>query len=397
MADLTVLHFTDLGEEYDRLAVLTDFVQRRKEQIAAVFFTGDFLEGNPQEGREVTANKMAQKTMEYVATEEVRAAEKTLRQFVQKHVRDGQFNPDTLGEAERKELEQLLAQQQKLIMEEVNEHKLELKNDLMGIVEDSYKRLATEFHKFPCTVFATLGNHDFTLGYEQFDPMKVVFVDKANEEGLADDEVPVIISRTGRQYIIKGDLNTWEVPPFYTNPAVKIALEDYFVNYSSGYSADFLSQAIETASDQEEKKNLVHTGGDLREYQRKQRSRLGSPAEIDIYLTHKLPHNDAGRTDIQGCVTGDITLEYSAQAKAVYGGHFHDGQVGKHSNLEKWLNEMITKSTVKETVEGVEVPVIYLDPDEPWELNPGTQYFTITEFNEQKKVEAVTVYEFVCE
>lgn len=397
MAELTVLHFTDLGEEYDRLAVLTDFVQQQKGQIDAVFFTGDFLEGNPQEEREVTANRLQQKIMEYVVTDEFKAAHQSLLQFMQKYASPGQFNPEQLKEEEKKEFQKLMEQRNTLLVEKVRENKVELKRDLVGMVQDSYKRLATEFQKFPCPVYATMGNHDLTLGYDQFDSKKVVFVDKAPENTLVVDETTVIIGRNGTPFRIKGDLNTWEVPPFYAHPSTSITLEDYFMNYSSGYSASFIDQSIEQAQKDEEKNSWRQRGGEMREYQREQRQRLGSPQDVDIYLTHKLPHNNEGRTDVYGCVTGDIAVEYSASAQAVYGGHFHDGQIGKHSNLEKWLAEVIPKSTASESVEGVEVPVIHLAADEPWELNPGTEYFTLTEYNAQKQVEAVTIYEFVRE
>jgi len=39
--------------------------------------------------------------------------------------------------------------------------------------------------------------------------------------------------------------------------------------------------------------------------------------------------------------------------------------------------------------------VYYLDENEPWELNPGTKYVFITEYNTNKEVEQVIIYEFV--
>jgi len=42
MAELTTLHFTDIHEDYDKLAVVRDFANTHN--IDAVLFTGDFLE-----------------------------------------------------------------------------------------------------------------------------------------------------------------------------------------------------------------------------------------------------------------------------------------------------------------------------------------------------------------
>ena len=87
----------------------------------------------------------------------------------------------------------------------------------------------------------------------------------------------------------------------------------------------------------------------------------------------------------------DVTLEYAANAKTVYGGHFHDGQIG-YRTIEDFLKQESTETTV---IDGVEVPVYYLDEKEPWELNPGTKYAFVTEYDTNKEIEEVIVYEFV--
>ncbi|MEK6846130.1 MAG: hypothetical protein AABY26_05190, partial [Nanoarchaeota archaeon] len=207
-----------------------------------------------------------------------------------------------------------------------------------------------------------------------------------------------IKGKSGVEFTVAGDLNSWEVPPLYTHEVFNSALRPHFVNYNSGNS---LAHTEERLADpkikSEEKAGLEQLKTYLTNFYQQERARLGNKDTIDLYLTHKLPHcswTGTPQHPIEGDIC-DITVEYGQAAKAVYGGHLHDGQVGKKSLPQLLAAVNAAENLEKVTVDGTEIPVYYLSADEPWGLNPGTNYFTITEYNNKKEVEAVTVYRFV--
>ncbi len=221
------------------------------------------------------------------------------------------------------------------------------------------------------------------------------------------------------EFIVKGDLNTIEIPLMYARLASILSKD--FIPYESGYSLTDLSKTqntlqkilSENPTDRLEKikkdeapqysdeqigkmekqlKEIQEYRPKVLEYNQAERERLGDKNEVDIYLTHKLPSCKKADPKVVGSLS-DVTTEYAANAKAVYGGHFHEGQIG-YKTIDDFLKQ---ESTEKTTIDGVEVPVYYLDEKEPWELNPGTNYFFVTEYNAEKKIEQVVIHEFYYE
>lgn len=273
-----------------------------------------------------------------------------------------------------------------------------------------YRKHAEAIDKIDAPVSGILGNHDLTYGYDILKD-KVKFVEK-------EKKVP-ITGKRGLEFILKGDLNIIECPPIYAKLAP--LLEKNFIPYHSGYSLSELSKAENTLqkilsespndrlenirkgekpeySDEQlqlmekQLKGIQELRPKVLEYNQSERRRLGDKTEADIYLTHKLPSCKKARPDIDGSLS-DVTTEYAANTNAVYGGHFHDGQIG-YKTIDNFLKQESTEKTV---IDGVEVPVYYLDENEPWELNPGTKYFFVTEYDTNKEIEQVVIHEFYYE
>ncbi len=388
MAELTALHFTDLHEDGDKLKAIRSFVQAHSE-INAVFFTGDFI-GEYQSQQEGTHQKIRKKHNEilakYVAKEDFQELQQKLSEFLQEHQIREESDVQRLPEEKKKELEEIMQARNSLIQEAVLTHLPELKGSFVDLVNESYKTLSVEFKEITksAPVYAIMGNHDLTLGYTPLGEA-ITFLEKQKQA--------IIKGSTGIEFVVKGDLNSWEVPPAYNDFTLNLALKDYFVNYFSGWSQNHLNQSATNSETEEEKTSWQELSQKAHLYQNQERARLGSK-DADIYLAHKLPHCDLA-TKVIGCASGDIASEYSANAEAAYGGHFHDGQIGSRT-LQAVLQEAQTASE-KNTVDGKEIPLVYLNDKESWELNPGTDHFFVTEYNTSKEIESLTIYEYVYE
>ncbi len=400
MTELRTLHLTDIHDEYEKYQVIASYVAGKKssnQAIDAVFITGDFIEGDV-ENRGKTANQIAQELKQLFESGALKSETEEFDALIEKHGKDGKVQVDSLEESVKKRFEELNARVHSAQTSVVQK-----------VIANSYHKHAEALSKLEVSVFGILGNHDLNIGYEIL--KDITFLEKTNQA--------TIKGKTGVDFILKGDLNTIEIPPFYGKAATFLA--ECFIPYESGYSLTELSKTQNTLqkilsenptdrlekikkgeapqySDEqlgkmeEQLKEIQEFRPKVLEYNQTERQRLGDKNEADIYLTHKLPSCKKADPKVVGPLS-DVTTEYAANAKAVYGGHFHDGQIG-YKTIEDFLKQ---ESTEKTTIDGVEVPVYYLDDKEPWELNPGTNYFFVTEYDAEKKIEQVIIHEFYYE
>ncbi len=383
MPELSVLHFTDLHDDWYKLDLLKEYLAAHS--VDAVFFTGDYIQGH-QNNTGKTADFMVVKANGVLKESGLQGVNAEIQAFVQENkiaVNDEGKITSTLTEEQKAGLSELLEKRQPFFEQ--------AGNAAIPIIESSYHKTAQKLKAIAekAPIYGVLGNHDLTFAYDSLEGIV------QHLEGTA----PIKIKgKTGIEFTVAGDLNSWEVPPLYGHQIFSSSLSPHFVNYQSGFS---LAHAEQQLADQktkpEEKAGLEQLKTYLTNFYQQERERLGDKESIDIYLTHKLPHcswTGTPQHPIEGDIC-DITLEYGNAAKAVYGGHLHDGQVGKKS-LPKLLAAVnAAEGLEKVVVDGTEIPVYYLEKDEPWELNPGENYFTVTEYNAQKWVECVTVYRFV--
>jgi predicted MPP superfamily phosphohydrolase len=383
-AELTTLHFTDIHEDTDKLAIIKQYASK----VDVVFFTGDIMEGHPT-GNNTTIDRVIKQIQETIHTPDIIELSKQSNEILKKYVSDGKVDKDAIEEEDRTKLVAL--------NEEINilaEKKIE-EGDLLGKIlkapKQTYQTLETSFQEIAkiAPVYGILGNHDLTLAYEHID--SITFLETTKEARIK--------GKTGIEFIIKGDLNTWEVPPAWSQqPLIYEAFKEHLIPYISGNSIDNLDEKIKQAlkTGNENSASNLQSAKDnkdnIKAWQDQERARLGD-TDADIYLTHKLPDCDKARRTY-GFATGDITREYSANAKSVLGGHFHDGQIG-YKTIPTLLEAANDNETIE--VDGNVVPLIKIDKDEPWQLNAGTEYFFIASYNKEKDIEHVDVYQYTYE
>ncbi len=428
MPEFTALHFTDTGDDLDKYRAVQQFAAGHKDALDAVFFTGDFIDGHPT-GKGSTVERMLEHFNQYLPQEEMQEVLQRMEQFAQEHRLRSQEDFNRLPDWAKTEFQSLQQRILAIQQQATDQHKEELPQPLTEIVNDSYRAIAGVLREMPVPVYALLGNHDLTLGYEILEGAGVKFVERQ----------PKIVARgrSGVEFILKGDNNTWEVPaPYQNHPAIALAVSPHLINYSSGHTAGEFEQMLAEIEEKYGSERKVLAPGEknnanpkqkppldertkamkeelerareaVREYCGAQQRRMGKAENVDIYLSHKTPHNQESQPNSAPSYCGDTTLQYSQHAKVVHGGHFHDGQVGLHNlvhdiadkdgNLVRKgiLASLRKEATETASIDGVEVPVIYLDAGEPWELNPGSEHFFVTEYSREKQIEAVTVYEFV--
>lgn len=381
MVELRTLHLTDIHDDFEKYQVIADYIASKKDSeqaVDAVFITGDFIEGDFK-----IKGKTAQKITEGIESLSGSAEEKELQILLEKYQKDGKVDLSSVDETAKKEIEALGAKMDAMVKEAVKK-----------VVAESYQKHADALGKIEIPTLGTLGNHDLTIGYNILKD-KIKFVEREKQISIK--------GKSSLEFLVKGDLNTWEVPPMYAKLAE--LLKEDFIPYLSGYSLAELSKEVNglqkkvNESSEEQRKELQKNLEQTTEVRKKvldfylsEFNRLGTKNEVDIYLTHKLPSCKKANPKIQGPLN-DLTVEYAQNAKAVYGGHFHDGQIG-YKTIEDFLKQ---ESTEKTTIDGVEVPVYYLDENESWELNPGTNYFFVTEYDANKEIEQVVIYEFYYE
>lgn len=409
MAELTTLNFTDIHEYYAKLDILEQFLAEHDE-VDVTTFSGDFIDDNPQRGEtQFRINRHLQEfdTKVNQTPECVEAMKKLKQTAAENNININNLTPEQY-EIIKADYEGVIEEHKKVVEE------MGLPQILPGEYETSYEKIAESFGKLAehTPIFGIMGNHDIVLGYESLEE-HVDFLEKTQKK--------VVKGKTGVEFIVKGDLNTWEVPHYANNLPFTMCIAPQFIEFKHGNTIQGLEEKIaeaeksladaqekfETATTEPEKQQAqqqaqfakMNIDGftytpeqktKIEEVQNQERERLGSPEEVDIYVAHKLPHCDKARP-IYGSVCGDIAAEYSANANAVYGGHMHDGQIG-FRNLAQLLQSQPEETT---TIDEEEIPVFYLDETEPWEINPGTDYFTVTDFNKDKEVETVTIYQYV--
>lgn len=401
MAELRILHLTDIHDDWEKYEVIARYLASKKnndQAIDAVFVTGDFIDTD-SENKNGTAYQIVQSLKQLLENGTIKAEAEEFEALVAKHQKEGKIDLGSLDEGVRKQFgtlrDTIQTKQSEVVAKTATE---------------SYQRHAEELSKMEVPVYGVLGNHDLTFGYDVLGN-EVTFLDKINKAAIK--------RKTGLEFIVKGDLNTFEVPPFY-GPLLPL-VKQYFIPYISGYSLSELSKAenelqknlaegqderLEKIAKKEEpkysEKQLREMQAQLEQtielrkavltYNQAERQRLGDKNEVDIYLTHKLPSCKKAYPGLVGPLS-DITTEYAAKAKAVHGGHFHNGQIG-YKTIEDLLKQ---ESTEKTAIDNVEVPVFYLDDKVPGELNPGTKYFFVTEYDANKEIEQVVVHEFYFE
>lgn len=413
MAELRTLHVTDIHDDWEKYQLIAHYIAGKKnsdQSVDAVFITGDFIEGDAEEENK-TAGRLSTKFAQFYDQTNVVEKQRQIAAFLKEHNVKSEEDLNSLDAASKKQFIKLnlqMREEHRKSCEKIEPAQIEA---ILMPVTESYQRHAEELSKIEAPVLGIAGNHDLKPVYECLKG-KVTFLDKINQA--------TIKGRTGLEFILKGDLNTFEVPPVY----IKLSpiLGNYFIPYISGYSLPELSKGVndlqanitrgqserlekiakkeEPEYSEEQLRQMqaqleqsIEARKQVLEYNQAERQRLGDKKEAaDIYLTHKLPSCKKARSDIEGSLS-DVTLEYAANAKAVYGGHFHDGQIG-HRTIEDLLKQEATEKT---TIDGVEIPVFYLDEKEPWELNPGTNYFFITEYDANKEIEQVVIHEFYYE
>ncbi len=392
MVELRTLHFTDIQDHYERVAIVSDFLKEHGD-VDAVFFTGDVIEANPT-GEGLTGDALAHRYGGFIDQHKdaVPGLVKALQEqaTLQREFKErGISTTDQLSEAEKQKWKDAQQNCGSLLEKLVGEREKEFQEALLPAVHHGYLTANLSFTELAeqVPVYGILGNHDLVIGYEHLQG-SVTFVERERKA--------TVKGKNGVEFTVKGDLNTWEVPPFYMEPGVHQVLSPHFIPYISGESRSTLEGIIRTTEGEKNKKARDHEV-QVQEWQAGERRRLGSTDDVDIYFTHKLPTNDkAGKR--YGDVSGEITREYSASAKAVYGGHFHDGQMGV-SPLSCYLQrignrEFTETTTIDHAGQQWTVPVFKLEADEPWHINPGDHHFVVTEYDAEKNVERVILYAF---
>ncbi len=412
MAELRTLHLTDIHDDLEKYEVIAEYIAGRKDSdkaVDAVFVTGDFIEGNEKiEGK--TANLEHAIFAQYYDAAAVQEKRRQMAVFLKEHNINNEEDVKSLDAASQKQLigfNKQIIEEHRRSCEKLTAEQTE---EILRPFTESYQKHLAALDKIDAPVFGTAGNHDLRSVYESLKD-KVTFLDQTGKA--------TIKGKTGLEFIVKGDFNAFEVPPNHIR--ILPILGDKVMPYASGYSlselsreinqlqaevTDSLNDRLEKIAKKEEPKYSeeqlkemqaqLEQGIEARkkvlEYNLAERQRLGDKAGTDIYLTHKLPNCKKAHSDIEGPLS-DVTAEYAANAKAVYGGHFHDGQIG-YKTIDDFLKQETTETV---TIDGAEVPVYFLNGKEPWELNPGTKYFFVTEYDANKEIEQVIVYEFYYE
>ena len=408
MVELRALHFSDIHEDYAKLEAIQEFLEEQadtEDSIDTVFFTGDMIEDHPALGKEGAYSQAVLKSLNNGVTnedEKIMGLLGARTKFIQENFNDSdqQLSPEKIDEWQQIE--------NSLIT-------LGIKNGKDQIVEEidnSYQRLAEEFKKITnyASVFSIMGNHDIASGRDHFSYDDFTFVE------LSSKEEAKAVGRSGIEFIIKGDINSWEFPPLHNTIYELCGLKLEPLAGLSGYTAQNLDKQIAEAEEalktEENSRNKSHLSilmsnkeqlEEIKNHQKNEKTRLGDSDEVDIYLTHKLP-NAGKAVNVYGPASGDIAAEYSANASCTYGGHFHGMQIGNKSigdrskTPEDFFNELMKqKGNGTTKIDGVNVPTYYLEEDEPWTLNPGINYVTVTEYNKEKEIERVIIYEYVDE
>ena len=198
--------------------------------------------------------------------------------------------------------------------------------------------------------------------------------------------------KSGIEFILKGDINSYEVPPLIgVITGIDNSFSRHFIDYDLGNSLDYVTEMAEKAKEGDDNSHYNDLLDSLPEKVKNEQKRLGSADDVDIYLTHKLPNCEKSapkNRKVYGCPTGDIAKEYSEHASCTYGGHFHSMQVG-----DNFLETLLESNDFEIDEDGWNV--IYVEDEQLKFINSAGDGFTVTEFDEDKSIECIMVYELI--
>ncbi len=413
MAEFNILHATDIHDQTWKLEVLRQYAADyagSDDEVDAVFLTGDFIEGTPKDANsrgdseDRTIDRVLAGLNEAAQQPEFQAAQDTIRQIVEEHGENGVVKHADLDEGTKD-----------ILIEAVRKRDAITTPLILDTITTSYTSMIPLLEGIDeyAPIIGVAGNHDLTLAYEILGET-ITFV-----ETIAAPDRVVIKGKTGIEMTIKGDFNSWEIPRAYSQtPLITAVVQPFSPDYDTGYSVPNLEATINIFTKFREdpdgveipeklRKGLtklrdngrleesISSGQEklarLKEKKQAERTRLGKPEEVDIYLSHKLPINAA---DVTGNGPSEVTIEYASHASGVYAGHYHQLQIGsRHEGVEALLDVRVAEETT--IIEGEEVPVIYIEDDEPWQFNPGTNYFAVTSYDADKAPVEAVIYEFI--
>ncbi|MBU0461461.1 MAG: hypothetical protein KJ574_02635, partial [Nanoarchaeota archaeon] len=205
-------------------------------------------------------------------------------------------------------------------------HTQELQKAVLGAAVQSYDNLKPELKRLAdkTKIVGVLGNHDLALGYKLLSDI-IDFAELKPEVRVK--------GRTGTEFVVKGTINSFEVPGIYTHPLVQQLLAPAFINYLAGHSSDKVPEA--------------------REANEKELARLEQTGAADIFLLHKAPGSFMGDG-------GEHAVEYSKNVGSMYGGHGHRGEI--------------------------------LVKDGKPIFRPGSNHIFVYDYDSDKKIETVRIY-----
>ena len=323
MPELTAMHLSDTHEDaflIEAAAAIAD-----SENIDVCFHTGDFV-GKRQGGiggDHETLEEVLAKNIQEASQNSSHA--KQMQQILEKYKgSDIQTIEDITDGSDREQYAQSYQM-----------HMQELQQAVIGAAVSAYKDTRKQMEKLAkkTKIVGVMGNHDLTLGYQLLSDI----IDFAELK----DEVRVK-GKSGKDFIIKGTINSWEMPRGYSHPIVQQVLGEYFINYLEGHSVN-----DEQLQDNPQMVEAVKKTHD------KERSRLNATGDADIFLTHKAPGGFAGGM-------GEHVIEYSKKAKSTCGGHGHGGQI--------------------RIINGKPI------------FQPGTNHIFVYDYDDDHNVEAVRIY-----
>lgn len=396
------VHITDFHQETEKLEVVQRFIREKNRandgsyKIHALTITGDMIGSKYGDPTEDAAIKSYISNLQHLHEDE-----------------DMQAKVNSLVDYAKKEQNGTLSPKEELnvetILSEITEAQTQAFHDAF---EGEYQKVADILERVnedleDDHVIGGLGNWDTKHAYKVLSPyMKFV----ENEKKV------ILKGEKGLEMVVQGDINTntTEDPihmmkarfarsksPTQELLALNQAytlLSDYFVDSSSGWRIKDLDQRINAATTENTKKGYQNIQEQALKHQANARERLGEVGKADIWMSHKTPHASETYVKPNGLgssSSGDITMEYSQGAKAILGGHVHHQQIGTMPYAT--LQQKIKNSTETTMIDGHEVKVIYKDPDQPWEINPGPKHFAVEEYDENKDITQVVMYEFVYE
>ncbi len=393
MSELSLLHFSDT-HDWNKLEIIANFIE--KEQIDASLWTGDAFDFDTR-NKEGLGAKLHEAYFKQAGSTEFNLAKRdylnTYAKLAQKQKQGEQITKEEIDDFQTK-------QRNVQIMLDVasKDKEDEIEADLELVIEEESQKAKEYFAKIAkhCPIYGVLGNHDLNVLYDVLED-EVNFLEETDKE--------IIKSKSGLEFVLKGDNNTWEVPVAMNGdhnlPGIRLKTLSEFINplqinYNSGQSLNGKDQEIREYAekgDVQSAMSLAQQKEEITKYQEAERKRLGSiDEEVDIYLAHKTPHCKVAAPHIQGPL-GDVSWEYANKANMVCGGHVHNGQAGKNA-LSKVVDYLRSEDAEKVREGEEEISVYKMEKGEMQEFNTGGDYFLVYSYDDKKKLEHVDVYEF---